>query len=120
MPSADITGCMKKLALEQLGVPAAERQRIAGSKGEMQEFGCFHAVIVLRFHDVLAVAFTILTNTLKNAIVDSGCGRNNLPAVRFPIPLRGTHRYHPPAKFSASDLPKRDLHLRARPVRSLC
>ena len=32
----------KKLALEQLGVPAAKRQRITGTKGKMQEFGSMH------------------------------------------------------------------------------
>ena len=50
---------------------------------------------------LLSADLPILTNGNTNAIVDSVPGsRAQHLRPRFPIPLRGTHRYYPPAIYT--------------------
>jgi hypothetical protein len=54
----------------------------------------------------IAAEFTILTNDGPNAIVDSVPGLVCASTLAcFPIPLRRTHRYYPPAIIPASESP---------------
>ena len=94
------------------------RGRAAGSVGWrprhwIQTGGRRQPRQTLRDFSATSGIFTILTNGGKNAIVDSGV------AALFPIPLGGTHRYYPPAKFAASESPWRLFRSHALPARSL-